>query len=225
MNSIELDYLVIGGGSAGCVMAGRLSENPSHNVGLLEAGGQGDSWVVKTPAALVAMLPTRLNNYAFETVPQQGLNGRRGYQPRGKALGGSSAINAMVYTRGHRWDYDHWASLGNTGWSYENLLPYFLRSEHNNTWKNAYHGQGGLLQVSDLQTDNPFQKIYLDAARQAGYPINQDFNGAEQEGIGIYQVTQKNGERWSAARAYLHPTAAKSARPDGRVSRRSPPPR
>ncbi len=111
----------------------------------------------------------------------------------------------MVYTRGHRWDYDHWASLGNTGWSYEDLLPYFLRSEHNNTWKNAYHGQGGPLQVSDLQTDNPFQKIYLDAARQAGYPINQDFNGAEQEGIGIYQVTQKNGERWSAARAYLHP--------------------
>jgi choline dehydrogenase-like flavoprotein len=205
MNSMELDYLVIGGGSAGCVMAGRLSENPSYNIGLLEAGGQGDSWIVKTPAAVVAMLPTTVNNYAFETVPQSGLNGRRGYQPRGKALGGSSAINAMAYIRGHRWDYDHWSSLGNTGWSYEDLLPYFLRSEHNNAFNDAFHGQGGPLQVSDLQTDNPFQKIYLDAARQAGYPIVKDFNGAEQEGIGIYQVTQKNGERWSAARGYLHP--------------------
>ena len=205
MNGIELDYIIIGGGSAGCVMAGRLSEDPKVSVGLLEAGGKGDSWLVKTPAGMVAMLPAHLNNYAFKTMPQSALNGRRGYQPRGKALGGSSAINAMVYIRGHRTDYDHWASMGNTGWSYEDLLPYFIRSEHNNTLHDELHGQGGPLQVPNLQTDNPFHDIYLNAGKQAGYPINRDFNGREQEGIGIYQVTQKNGERWSAARGYLHP--------------------
>ena len=201
----EVDYLVIGGGSGGSVMAGRLSENADVQVMLLEAGGQGDSWLVNTPAAAVAMLPTRLNNYAFETVPQSGLNGRKGYQPRGKGLGGSSAINAMVYTRGHRSDYDHWAALGNVGWSYDELLPYFKRSENNARIQDEFHGQGGPLHVSDLQTLNPFQQIYLNAAREAGFPINHDFNGATQEGLGIYQVTQHNGERWSAARGYLHP--------------------
>ncbi|MBC7917991.1 MAG: choline dehydrogenase [Rhodoferax sp.] len=201
----EFDCLVIGGGSAGSVMAGRLSEDANCEVALLEAGGRGDSWLVNTPAAVVSMLPTRINNYAFETVPQPGLNGRRGYQPRGKALGGSSAINAMVYIRGHRWDYDHWSALGNTGWSYDELLPYFRRSENNAAIQDAFHGTTGPLHVSDLQSDNPFQEIYLQAAAQAGYPVNPDFNGAEQEGLGIYQVTQKNGERWSAARGYLHP--------------------
>jgi choline dehydrogenase-like flavoprotein len=127
----EVDYLIIGGGSAGSVMAGRLSEDAKVQVMLLEAGGHGDSWLVKTPIAAVAMLPTRINNYAFETVPQAGLNGRKGYQPRGKGLGGSSAINAMIYTRGPRSDYDHWSQLGNVGWSYDELLPYFKRSENN----------------------------------------------------------------------------------------------
>ena len=202
---MDMDYIVIGGGSGGSVMAGRLSENADVQVMLLEAGGQGDSWLVNTPAAAVAMLPTPINNYAFETVPQVGLNGRKGYQPRGKGLGGSSAINAMVYTRGHRSDYDHWASLGNTGWSYDELLPYFKRSENNGRIHDAFHGNEGPLHVSDLQTHNPFHQIYLNAAREAGFPINDDFNGAEQEGLGIYQVTQQNGERWSAARGYLHP--------------------
>jgi choline dehydrogenase-like flavoprotein len=118
----EVDYLVVGGGSAGSVMAARLSEDARNSVGLLEAGGRGDSQLVKIPAAVVSMLPTRINNYALQTVPQPGLNGRRGYQPRGKALGGSSAINAMVYIRGHRKDYDDWAALGNAGWSYDELL-------------------------------------------------------------------------------------------------------
>jgi choline dehydrogenase-like flavoprotein len=199
------DFVVIGAGSAGCVVAGRLTEDPAVTVCVLEAGGSGDSPLVNIPAAAVAMLPTRLNNWAFETVPQAGLNGRKGYQPRGKALGGSSAINAMVYARGHRSDYDHWASLGNEGWSYEDVLPYFLRSEHNERFTNEWHGRDGPLWVSDLRTDNPFHARYLEAARQTGLPVTDDFNGAEQEGVGIYQVTQKNGERWSAARAYLLP--------------------
>jgi choline dehydrogenase-like flavoprotein len=201
----EVDYLIIGGGSAGSVMAGRLSEDANVQIMLLEAGGTGDSWLVKTPAAAVAMLPTPINNYAFETVPQTGFNGRKGYQPRGKGLGGSSAINAMIYTRGPRSDYDHWSDLGNVGWSYDELLPYFKRSENNGRIHNEFHGNDGPLHVSDLQTHNPFQQIYLNAAREAGFPINDDFNGATQEGLGIYQVTQRNGERWSAARGYLHP--------------------
>lgn len=201
----SFDYIVIGAGSAGSVIAGRLSEAADTRVAVLETGGAGDSWLVKTPMAMVGMLPTKLNNYGFQTVPQAGLNGRRGYQPRGRGLGGSSAINAMVYTRGHRSDYDHWAALGNAGWSYEELLPYFKRSESNASIRDGYHGSDGPLHVSDLQTRNPFHQIYLDAARETGYPLNPDFNGAEQEGIGIYQVTQKNGERWSAARGYLHP--------------------
>ena len=199
------DFVVIGAGSGGCVVAGRLTEDPGVTVCVLEAGGGGNSPLVKIPAAAVVMLPTKLNNWAFETVPQAGLNGRKGYQPRGKALGGSSAINAMVYVRGHRSDYDHWASLGNEGWSYEDVLPYFLRSEHNERITNEWHGRDGPLWVSDLRTGNPFHARYLEAARQSGLPVTEDFNGAEQEGVGIYQVTQKNGERWSAARAYLLP--------------------
>ena len=176
----EFDYLIIGGGSAGCVLAGRLSEDERTRVALFEAGGQGDSWVVKTPAAAVAMLPTSINNYAFETVPQKGLNGRRGYQPRGKCLGGSSAINAMVYIRGHKSDFDHWAALGNMGWSYDDLLPYFRKSENNAEFADEFHGTDGPLHVSDLQTHNPFHHIYLNAAKEAGFAINSDFNGASQ---------------------------------------------
>lgn len=203
------DFIVVGGGSGGCAVAGRLSEDPNLNVTILESGGKGDSWVVNTPAGVVAMLPTKLNNWAFETVPQPGLNGRRGYQPRGKMLGGSSGINAMVYIRGHKQDYDQWAALGNQGWSFDEVLPYFKRSENNETHGGHYHGQNGPLHVSELRSDNPFQQIYLEAARQAGFNINTDFNGEEQEGVGIYQVTQHNGERWTAARAYLHPHLGK----------------
>ncbi|MFM0207843.1 choline dehydrogenase [Paraburkholderia sediminicola] len=199
------DFVVVGGGSGGSVVAGRLTEDPAVTVCVLEAGGDGASPLVNIPTGAVAMLPTRLNNWAFETVPQPELAGRKGYQPRGKALGGSSAINAMVYVRGHRWDYDHWASLGNEGWSYDDVLPYFIRSEHNERIDNAWHGRTGPLWVSDLRTDNPFHARYLDAARQTGLPVTDDFNGPEQEGVGIYQVTQKHGERWSAARAYLLP--------------------
>lgn len=201
----EFDYIVIGGGAGGCAVAGRLSEDPQVSVCVLEAGKQDDQTLISVPICTAIMLATSINNWAFETVPQPGFNGRRGYQPRGKALGGSSSINAMVYNRGHRWDYDHWAELGNKGWSYQEVLPYFKKSEHNEVFVDDHHGQGGPLNVANLRSDNPFQEIYLNAAKQAGFKLTFDFNGADQEGIGIHQVTQKNGERWNAARAYLHP--------------------
>ncbi|HEY1058530.1 MAG TPA: choline dehydrogenase [Limnobacter sp.] len=200
------DYVVVGGGSGGCVVAARLSEDPNTTVCLLEAGGDGTGALINIPSGAVAMLPTKINNWAFETTPQPGLNGRRGYQPRGKTLGGSSAINAMVYVRGHQEDYDRWANQeGCPGWSYKDVLPYFKLSEGNERIRNAYHGNQGPLNVSDLRSDNPFQQHYLNAARQAGFKITDDFNGEDQEGVGIYQVTQKNGERWSVARGYLLP--------------------
>jgi choline dehydrogenase-like flavoprotein len=199
------DFVVVGGGSGGCAVAGRLSEHPETSVALLEAGGTGDNWVVTTPGALALMVPSKLNNWAFDTVPQAGLQRRIGYQPRGKALGGSSAINAMVYIRGHRSDYDQWASLGNTGWSYADVLPYFKRSEDNADFDGEYHGKDGPLPVNKLRSDNPVQQIFLQAAREAQFRIREDFNAEDHEGLGLYQVTQKNGERWSAARAYLHP--------------------
>jgi len=201
----DFDYIVIGGGSSGCALAARLSEDPAVTVALLEAGGDGTDFVIRTPLAGLAMIPTRLNNWAFESVPQPALNGRRIYQPRGRSLGGSSILNAMVYMRGHRSDYDRWAALGNTGWSFDDVLPYFKRSEDNESLHDEYHGRGGPLSVAHSRTGNPFHAIWLEAAKEAGLPINVDFNGAEQEGLGVYQVTQRNGERWSAARAYIHP--------------------
>jgi choline dehydrogenase-like flavoprotein len=201
----EFDYIVIGGGSAGCVVAGRLSEDRNCRVALIEAGGAGNNWFIKTPLAHMAMVPTSINNWAFETAPQIGLNLRYSYQPRGKGLGGSSAINSMVYIRGHRSDYDSWAALGNTGWSYNEVLPYFKKAEHNNDINDRWHGQGGPLKVSNQSSDNPFQSHFLRAAHEVGLSYNPDFNGAHQDGAGIYQVTQHEGQRCSAARAYIHP--------------------
>src|ERR1700681_119293 len=202
------DFVVVGGGSGGCAVASRLSEYPNISVALLEAGGGCDNWVVTSPGAMILMIGGKVNNWAFDTVPQAGLNGRIGYQPRGKGLGGSSAINAMVYIRGHRSDYDRWASLGNTGWSFADVLPYFKRSEDNADFGGDCHGKGGPLPVNKLRTDNPVQQTFLQAAREAQFRIREDFNVDDHEGLGLYQVTQKNGERWSAARAYVHPYMA-----------------
>jgi choline dehydrogenase-like flavoprotein len=198
----EFDVIVIGGGSAGSAVSGRLAR-AGRSVCLLEAGGRNDTMVVKTPGMMPFLRQGQ--NYRYETVPQKGLNGRIGYQPRGKGLGGSSAINAMVYIRGNKWDYDNWAALGCTGWAYDDVLPYFKRAEKNVRGADEYHGAEGPLWVSDQRWPNKGSLAFVEAAAQLQLPRTRDFNGEKQEGFGLYQVTQRNGERWSAARAYVEP--------------------
>ena len=199
------DYIVIGAGSAGAALASRLSEDPNVQVCLLEAGGPDDSVLIHCPAGLALMTRMRSINWGFETVPQPGLDGRRGYQPRGRVLGGSSSINAMIYIRGQRQDYDAWAAEGNPGWAFDEVLPYFKRAEHNERGADALHGSGGPLNVMDLRDPNRHTAAFIEAGRQAGHALNPDFNGPDQEGIGPYQVTHRNGERCSAAKAFLTP--------------------
>lgn len=209
---MQFDYVIVGGGSAGATLAARLSEDPSTSVCLLEAGGRGDGILVRAPAGMVAMMPGRgkINNWVLHTVPQPGLNGRRGYQPRGRALGGSSAINAMLYIRGQRQDYDHWANLGCDGWDWESVLPYFKKSENNERGPGAFHGGSGPLHVSEQRSPRPITLAFIEAAKHCGIAPRADFNDGDNEGVGLYQVTQfhdaaRRGERCSTAAAYLHP--------------------
>lgn len=201
----QFDYIVIGAGSAGCALAARLSEDPDVTVCLLEAGGRDTSPLIHCPSGCVAMVATGINNWAYRPVPQAGLNGRTGYQPRGKTLGGSSSINAMLYVRGQRRDYDHWAELGNAGWSYDDVLPYFIKAENNETHAGPYHGQGGPLNVAEVMQPSSLNRRFLQSAQAEGLPLIDDYNVPEPYGAFMYQVTQKNGERCSAAKAYLTP--------------------
>ncbi len=205
MNKKAFDYIIIGAGSSGCVLASRLTENPSISVCLLEAGGPDKSVFIHAPAGVAVMLATKLNNWAFDTVPQKGLNGRIGYQPRGKTLGGSSSTNAMLYVRGNKWDYDHWQELGNKGWSYDDVLPLFKKSEHNEDINDEYHGQSGLLNVNNPTDATVLNQTFLDSCEQHGIARTTDYNGAKQEGCFLYQRTVKDGERCSAAKAFITP--------------------
>ncbi|GAB4190581.1 MAG: choline dehydrogenase [Wenzhouxiangellaceae bacterium] len=201
----EFDYIIVGAGSAGCVLANRLSSQPNQQVLLLEAGGRDWNPFIHMPAGLARLANHTGINWNYQTEPEPQLDGRQLYWPRGKVLGGSSSINAMCYIRGQAEDYDAWAAAGNDGWSYSDVLPYFKRAEDQERGASAYHGTGGPLTVSDLRHTNPLSEVFLRAAGQSGYAPNADFNGAQQEGFGYYQVTQRNGRRCSAAVAYLEP--------------------
>lgn len=210
------DYIIVGAGSAGCVMAARLSEDPDVRVCLIEAGGGGRDIFIRAPGLVAAMVSgrPRINNWAFHTVPQPGLNGRRGFQPRGRALGGSSAINAMLYVRGHPGDYDDWADLGCDGWDWQSVLPWFRKSEGNARLGGDLHAQDGPLQICDQSAPRAISSAFVAACGHLQIPPNPDFNGEVQEGAGFYQVTQFSqgpqiGERCSAAAAYLFPAMAR----------------
>lgn len=206
----EFDYIIVGAGSAGCVLANRLSEDPTVSVCLLEAGGSHKNPLVWIPAGVIAMLPRKIKNWAFNTTPQSGLNNRQGFQPRGKMLGGSSGLNAMVYIRGQQQDYDQWAQMGCNGWSSADVLPYFKKSQHRELGATEYHAQGGELNVAPLTDPSSINQTFIKAAESVGHTHNTDFNGDSQQGVGLYEVTQKNAERWSTARAFLDPVNDRS---------------
>ncbi len=205
----DFDYVIVGAGSAGCTLASRLSEDPAVTVCVLEAGGPDTNPLIHAPIGFAFFGDKAPLNWRFDTVPQKHLNNRNGHQPRGKTLGGSSSINAMIYIRGSRADYDRWAEHGATGWSWDEVFPYFLKAEDNARGSDAHHSIGGPLTVSDLRYKNPLSDIFLEAASELQLPSNTDFNGESQEGMGYYQVTQRDGQRCSAARAYLHPAMAR----------------
>ncbi|MEM1277692.1 MAG: choline dehydrogenase [Pseudomonadota bacterium] len=201
------DVIIVGAGSAGCVLANRLSADPACRVLLLEAGPRDNHIFIRMPAGVAKAIGSPRFNWHYQTTPQSHMNGRRLGTPRGRVLGGSSSINALVYIRGNAWDYDNWAAQGAKGWSYGDVLPYFRQVETNAFGAGPYHGGDGPLHVSHPESGNPAFQAFIDAGVEMGYPLNPDFNGAEQAGFGPFQLNIRDGRRWSAANAFLHPIA------------------
>jgi choline dehydrogenase len=207
---IETDFIVIGAGSAGCAVAARLTEDPATRVLLLEAGGEDKNRWIHIPLGFGKTFADPSVNWCYETEPDPGAADRRVFWPRGKVLGGSSSINGMVYIRGQAEDFDHWRQLGNTGWSFDDVLPYFKRSEHQTRGADAWHGVGGPLCVSDVPDRHPICEAFIEAAMGLGFARNDDFNGAGQDGVGYHQTTTRNGRRCSTAVGYLRPAMTRS---------------
>lgn len=208
-HQIDYDFIIVGAGAAGCVLADRLSADPRHRVLLLEAGLPDDKREIRIPAAFSKLFKTEYD-WNYSAVPQTGLQGRESYWAKGRTLGGSTSINAMMYLRGVPADYDGWAALGNPGWSWQDVLPYFRRSERNSRGGDEFHGDSGSLYVEDLRDRNPLSHVFMQAAQAIGIPPNPDFNGAQLDGVGWVQVTQHRGRRWSTADAFLRPALGRS---------------
>ena len=210
MTEETFDYIILGAGSAGCVLANRLSEDGKSTVCILEAGPEDKSVLISTPLGFAFFPKGTVYNWSFATAPQKHMDGKIGKQPRGRTLGGSSSINAMIYIRGTKADYDGWARAGATGWDFDGVLPYFKKAQDQQRGADSLHATGGPLTVSDLRYKNPLSDAFLAAAAELQLPSNDDFNGEKQEGMGFYQVTQRDGKRCSAAVAYLHPARARA---------------
>ena len=210
MSSIsEYDYIIVGAGSAGCVLANRLSADGKHTVLLLEAGPKDSNLWIHVPLGYGKLFKDKTVNWMYQTEPEPGLDGRTVFQPRGKVLGGSSSINGLLYVRGQHQDYDRWRQRGNTGWGFDDVLPYFKKAEDQQRGASEFHGAGGPLPVSDWRHADPLSEAFVVAAAETGIPTNPDFNGATQEGAGFFQTTTHRGRRASTARAYLRPAQSR----------------
>ncbi|XUM19582.1 GMC family oxidoreductase [Bradyrhizobium oligotrophicum S58] len=207
---LEFDYIVVGAGSAGCVLANRLSSDGKHTVLLLEAGPKDTNIWIHVPLGYGKLFKEKTVNWMYQTEPEPGLDGRSVFQPRGKVLGGSSSINGLLYVRGQHEDYDRWRQRGNVGWGYDDVLPYFKRAENQSRGADDYHGVDGPLPVSDWRHEDPLSEAFVKAAVEAGLPFNDDFNGASQEGAGFFQTTTRRGRRASSAASYLRPALGRS---------------